>query len=141
MHSFCLTHINWRAYFKLKWVLCNSAPFLRTKLWIILPPIFSQYAASFVSLNNFHLQKQTSVRQYAIGWSKANYKLLEVEDYNWVRARELNCNGFNNWTGKAMKFKEINRQRYLSNTPLLKWIKLFAYSSTFLAGAYSIYFQ
>lgn len=41
----------------------------------------------------------------------------------------------------AMKFKEINRQRYLSNTPLLKWIKLLAYSSTFLAGAYSVYFQ
>lgn len=40
-----------------------------------------------------------------------------------------------------MKFKEINRQRYLSNTPLLKWIKLFAYSSTVLAGAYSVYFH
>lgn len=40
-----------------------------------------------------------------------------------------------------MKFKEINRQRYLSNTPLLKWIKVLAYSSTFLAGAYSVYFH
>lgn len=39
-----------------------------------------------------------------------------------------------------MKLKEINRNRYLTNTPLLKWIKIIAYSTTTLAGVYSIYF-
>lgn len=39
-----------------------------------------------------------------------------------------------------MKFQEINRQRYLSKTPLLTWIKVIAYSSAALSGAYSVYF-
>lgn len=39
-----------------------------------------------------------------------------------------------------MKFKVIDRQRYLANTPALKWIRTIAYSTVALSSAYSVYF-
>jgi len=39
-----------------------------------------------------------------------------------------------------MKFKEINRQRYLSNTPAKKWITVAAVTTTVLSAAYTVYF-
>lgn len=38
-----------------------------------------------------------------------------------------------------MKFNNINRNRYLTKTPILTWIKVFAYSATALTGVYSTY--
>ena len=39
-----------------------------------------------------------------------------------------------------MKFKEINRDRYLSNTPVKKWSTAIALSITSLSVAYAAYF-
>lgn len=39
-----------------------------------------------------------------------------------------------------MKLKEIDRKRYLSNTPILKWIKIIAYASTIGVGFYTVYY-